>query len=456
MQNIVKVISYFLLVACSSTVAAQGNRQQILPGGLLQYGRPFNKVPDRQDVTLYQVNIRTFSKAGDFKGVIERLDSIRALGVNVIYLMPHYPVGKVKSVNSPYCVRDYMAVNNEFGSLDDLRHLVEAAHNKNMAVLIDWVGNHTSYDHVWINNKTWYQQDSLGNIISPPGTGWNDVAQLNFKNEEMRLSMIAAMKYWVLAANIDGFRCDYSDGPPVDFWKQALDTLRNISSHQLLMLAEGTRNTNYSAGFDFNFGFRFFENLKKIYEDDKPVKSVDSLNILEYAGANAGQQVIRYITNHDVNGSDGTALELFDGEKGSMAAFVVVALMKSVPMIYNGQEVGHAARLTFPFTSTKINWTPKPAVTVGYKKVLAFRNSSAAIRRGKLTAYNTADVVAFSKQTGNEKVVVFANLRSRVIEYKIPAELQNSKWSNAMDGGRKVLNSKIILEPFSYLVLKNE
>lgn len=144
-----------------------------------QFGKPFKGVPDRRDVTLYQVNMRVFSKDGNFKGVAERLDSIKALGINVIYLMPIYPVGKVKSVNSPYCIQDYKSVNPEFGTLDDLRTLVAGAHSRNMAVLLDWVANHTSYDHVWTKNKSWYLQDSSGNIISPPGMGWNDVAQLN-------------------------------------------------------------------------------------------------------------------------------------------------------------------------------------------------------------------------------------------------------------------------------------
>ena len=281
-----------------------------------QYGKPFTNVPDRRDVTIYQVNMRAFSEEGNFRGVLPRLDSIKALGANVIYLMPHYPVGQVKSVNSPYCIQDYKAVNPEFGTLEDLRAVVDGAHQRGMAVLLDWVANHTSYDHVWIKNKSWYLQDSLGNIISPPGMGWNDVAQLNFNNAAMRLALIDAMKYWVRAANIDGFRCDYSDGPPVDFWKQALDTLKNTFRHNYLMLSEGRRKEHYQIGFDYNFGFGFFENLKRIYRRDRSVLSIDSLNVSDYIGTLPGQQIIRYTSNHDVNGSDGTPLELFGGEKG--------------------------------------------------------------------------------------------------------------------------------------------
>lgn len=438
-------IIFFLAISLNTSVFAQTNLVK-------STASKFFHVPDRRDITIYQVNIRTFSKEGNLKGVIARLDSVKALGINLVYLMPIYPVGTLKSSNSPYCVKDYLAVNKEFGTLQDLRLLVNSAHQRNMAVMLDWVGNHTSWDNPWIKNKSWYQQDSAGNIVSPKG--WNDVAQLNFNNATMRLTMINDMKYWVKTANIDGFRCDYADGPPTDFWKQAIDSLRKISTHHLLMLAEGQRKANYAAGFDYNFGFNFFENLKDIYQNNKSVISIDSLNVVNYIGTTDGQQTVRYITNHDVNSSDGTPLELFGGKKGSMAAFVVVAYMKSVPMIYNGQEVGTPYRLTFPFTSSKIDWKINPEITAEYKKIIAFRNASTAIRRGKLTSYTTADVCAFTKEAGAEKVFVISNLRDKPGSFTVPTALLNTSWRNAFTGSKTTFNSTIKLEPYSYIVLK--
>jgi len=303
-----------------------------------QYGTPFAGVPAAPDAVIYQVNMRSFSSSRNFQGVIARLDSIKSLGVNVIYLMPVHPVGQEKSVNSPYCVKDYKAVNPEFGTLDDLRSLITGAHNRGMAVILDWVANHTAWDNSWISNTSWYVKNSSGVIQSP--NGWNDVAQLNFSNFEMRKAMIKAMKYWVYTANCDGFRCDYADGPPADFWKQAIDTLRNIKTHKLLMLAEGTRTDHFSSGFNYTFGFRFYEQLKNVYSKNQPATNINNLNTSEYTGAADENRVVRYTTNHDVNSSDGTPLDLFGGNQGSMAAFVVAAYMKSVPMIYKGQEMG--------------------------------------------------------------------------------------------------------------------
>jgi len=419
----------------------------------VQYGTPFTGVPDVRDVVIYQVNMRSFSSTRNFQGVISRLDSIKNLGVNVVYLMPIYPVGALKSVNSPYCVKDYKAVNAEFGTLSDLRTLIDGAHTRGMTVILDWVANHTAWDNAWISNKSWYVQDNSGNIVSP--TGWTDVAQLNFQNAEMRKEMIKDMKYWVYTANCDGFRCDYADGPPADFWKQAIDTLRNIKTHKLLMMAEGTRADHYASGFNFTFGFRFYNQLKTIYSSNQPVTNIDNINAQEFpSGISDMNLVVRYITNHDVNSSDGTTLDLFGGSTGSMAAFVVAAYMKGVPMIYDGQEVGTSFRLVFPFTGTTIKWDQNPATIAEYKKIIAFRNNSVAIRRGTLTSYDNTNICAFTKTSATQTVLVISNLRSTAITFTLPAALANSSWQDAFTGNSVTLNTQIILAPYSYLVLK--
>jgi glycosidase len=447
-----------VMISCSKTSTVPSN--PVTPNPPVsdvpeQYGTPFANVVDRQDAIIYQVNMRAFSSGSDFKGVLERLDSIKSLGVNVVYLMPIYPIGTVLSVNSPYSVKDYKSIAVEFGNLADLRAIVNGAHSRNMSVILDWVANHTAWDHAWTTtHKDWYLQNASGFIVSPPGQNWNDVAQLNFNNQEMRLEMIKSMKYWVYTANIDGFRFDYADGPPVDFWKQTVDSLRNIKTHKLLLLSESSRTDNFTAGFDFNFGFSFFGKMKGVFNNNRPATIIDSLNLAEYVSSSNGQQVVRYLTNHDVNGSDGTPLDLFGGKKGSMAAFVVAAYMKGVPMIYNGQEVGMPVRIPFPFTSVNVNWNQNADVTAEYKKVLAFRNASNAIRRGNLVSYTTADVCAFTKEQGTEKVFVISNLRNNTTNYTVPAAEANTNWKDAFTDANYSLATQISLPPYTYIVLK--
>ena len=457
-----KSISFWLNVILLSTLSALGackeepvvvvNPPVVVNTDPAQYGTPFTGVPDARDATIYQVNMRSFSSTRNFQGVITRLDSIKALGVSVIYLMPIYPVGALKSVNSPYCVKNYKSVNTEFGTLTDLRALIDGAHNRGISVILDWVANHTSWDNAWMSDKAWYAQNSAGVIQSP--NGWTDVAQLNFSNADMRKTMIKAMKYWVYTANCDGFRCDYADGPPADFWRQAIDTLRNIKTHRLLLLAESDNSTLFTTGFNYTFGFNFYGQFKSIINNNQPVTNIDNLNTSEYAGAGTNNMVIRYLTNHDVNGSDGTALDLFGGKTGSMAAFVVVAYMKGVPMIYNGQEVGTNYRLTFPFTGTPINWNQNQSMVEEYKKIIAFRNSSVAIRRGSLTSYSNANVCAFTKTANTETVFVVCNLRNSATSFTLPITMAGNSWNDAFTGTPITFSSQLTLAPYSYQVFK--
>ena len=419
-----------------------------------QYGTPFTGVPDPRDVTIYQVNIRAFSATHNLQGVINRLDQIKALGVNTIYLLPVYPVGTLKSENSPYCIRNFDSVGTEYGSLTDLRNLVDGAHSRGMAVILDFVVNQTSWDHPWITqHPNWYVQNSSG-VIQQLST-YSDVAALNFTNTAMRAAIIQSMKGWVYRANLDGFRCDFADNPPIDFWQQAIDTLRNITTHKLLMLAEGTRSANYGAGFDYNFGFTFYGNLKPIIGGSS-VTLIDNANTSEYVGASGTNQIVRYLTNHDVDGSDGAPVTLLGGIPGSTAAFVVVAYMKGVPFVYNGTEVAFPTPIVFPFTTVTIDWTINPAVTATYTQIINLRNNSTAIRRGSLVSYDNNDICAFTKTAPGDTVFVMVNLRNSAITYPIPAALQNSSWSDGYSGSAQSVGTQVALPAYGYEVLRKQ
>ena len=423
-----------------------------------QYGKPFAGVPESQNATIYQVNMRGFSQAGNFKGVLARLDSIKALGVNVVYLMPIYPIGKVRAVDSPFAVQDYTAVNPEFGTLADLRALVDAAHARHLAVMLDWVGNHTSWDHAWIKaHPDWYVHDASGNIVNPLAA-WKDIAQLNFQNPQLRAAMISALRYWVYAANIDGYRFDYADGPTQAFFTEALASLKSIRGHKLLFLAEGDKKKYFfQAGFQLDYDFPFIQVMRHdILANGKSVKLLDSLNTVEYRNAPPTARMVRYTSNHDINSSEGPPQEMFKGERGAMATFVVATYMKAVPMIYNGQEVGYARRVPFMGPRKPIDWTPNPAVTAEYKQLIRLRNGSEALRNGQLTTYSSDDVCAFTKTLGGEQVLVLVNLRSTAVTYPLPAALSSITWQNALTGPTPTAGRAFTLQPYQYVVLRNQ
>lgn len=452
-MKVVRLIP-FLLIAITLVFSCKKEDLPLdnLPGNTDTIDKPFDNIPATEDIVMYEVNLRAFSNSGDLQGVISRLDEIKFLGVNVIWLMPIYPIGDINSVNSPYCVKDYKAVDAEFGSLDDLKLLVKEAHKKNMAVILDWVGNHTAWDNNWIQHKDWYTQDGSGNIIPPEGTNWLDVADLNYDNQEMRQQMIAAMKYWILEANIDGYRCDFADGIPFDFWRQSLDTLNAIPGRNLIFLAEGGRSDHYSAGFQMTYGWDFYSTITNVYQGDAAFKLIGAHNG-EYLNVPNGKHKLRYTTNHDESAWNATPIELFNGKSGALSASVATIFLSGVPLIYSSQEVGREETLPF-FSNSHIDWSVNADMLAAYQLALDFYSYSSVARIGTITFYPNADVFCFKKELNNDEIVVVVNVRNSQQLFDLPNELQNTSWIDAILGSPVTLEAQLNLAPYQFFILR--
>lgn len=416
-----------------------------------QYGTPYANVPATKDMVIYEVNVQTYTPA-NFQGVMARLDSIKALGANVIWLMPTYPVGALKSINSPYCVKDPEGVNANFGTLTDLRNLVAAAHSRGMAVIMDWVTDGTSWDSVWITNKSWYQQDSNGNITLPAGTNYSDIAGLNYSSTAMRTAMIRAMKYWIFTANIDGYRCDNADYEPSDFWTQAIDTLNNIKTHKLIYLAEGTSSNEISSGFQIDYAFSYYSTLKGVYAGSQAPSAIFTTNTNEVNSIPSTGTKMRYITNHDDASSDGSTLYIYNSKQGALSAFVIAAYMDGIPMVYDSQEVGYPNPISI-FSNVAVDYTANPDMVAAYKKILAFRAAHEAIKTGSLTQYNDVNIVAFEKKSGTDDALVLVNARNSAETYTLPSALQNTTWKDGLTGATVTLGTQYNFSAYQYLVL---
>lgn len=425
-----------------------------------QYGSPFGGVPDTRDINMYQVHIRPFSANGDLAGVTARLDHIKDMGTNVIYLMPIFPHGTdQRSSPSPYCIKDFKAVASEYGSLQDLRNLVDGAHSRGMAVILDIAINGTSWDHPWTVSHPEYYVRS-GNTIQQLAN-FSDIAALDLNNTGTRNAIKDAMRYWIFAANIDGYRCDFANNPPLDFWSDINGDLRGISSHDLIMMAEGDRQENFNVGFDLNFGDRWFwVGLKDIAAGSPVASTMQTINNYEYATATGNQEVVRYTGNHDSYTNDNGShrpFVVFNNHDGIVVNFLVSAYMKGVPMIMGGQEIDYEPMTPWPWTGFKFDWNQNPGAKADFAEILNFRLNSNAIRRGNLTVYPSNDISAFTKTAGSEKVVVIANLRNGSRNYTIPSALAGN-YSNAYTGTAVNLTSgaTLSLGAYEYLVLTNE
>lgn len=406
-----------------------------------------------EDIVMYEINPKAFSATKNFQGITNRLDDIKALGVNTIWIMPIYKVGVLKSFGSFYCVKDYKGIDPSYGTMQDLKTLVSTAHQKGIAVIFDWVANHTSWDNAWITaNPNWYTQNGSGQIISPAGTNWNDVADLNFNNSAMRLAMIDAMKYWVTEANIDGYRFDAADFVPVDFWVQANTELDAIPNKKLILLAEGSRADHFSAGFQMNFAWDYLGAEKNVFgANQASVANLFATNTNEYSVVPTGKQKLRFTTNHDES-YQATPITVYGGKNGALAASVIAIYLQGVPLLYCGQEVGVSSVSTYNGSNT-IDWNANGDMLTAYQNLLRFYNSSTAARKGTLTTYVNSNIAVFKKSNALENVLVIVNARSSSQTLAVPAELQGN-WTNALTNSAVSLSGNLSLTSYQYLILK--
>lgn len=434
-MRLIYILTLLIVTSCSNTIKVYEKY----------------KLPTTEDVVMYQINPRVFAPEKSFLAIENYADSIKSLGVNIVWFMPINEVGKENSVNSPYCVKDYKNVNPEFGTLYEFKHLVNVFHDKNIGVIIDWVANHTSWDNSWIVNKEWYSHDADGNITSPENTGWYDVADLNYDNNEMRLEMIESMKFWSDSIGVDGFRCDAADMVPFDFWKQAIDSLRKTNDN-LLILAEGKRKDHFYAGFDMNYAWDYIDAMRNVFVNDSSACLLFSTDKAEYDSIPSGKVKLRFTTNHDEMVKKSPVVEFTD-ERGSMAAFVASVYLHGGALIYSSQEIGYKDTIDF-FKYCSMDWSSNQQLRNEYKKIISVYNKYDAIRKGELVAYPDDNVLLFEKKDACSTILVAVNLRNEAEEIEVPSSWSNVEYCSLMGCDKMSLDRNLVLSPYEYLILK--
>ena len=369
-----------------------------------------------RDGVVYEIYPRAFSREGNFNGITRRLDNLQDLGVNLLWLMPIHPIGQEKKkgpVGSPYAVRDYYGINPAYGTKEDFAKLITAAHGRGMKVIIDIVANHTSWDSVMMKWPEFYERDAQGHITYPHD--WSDVAELNYKNPELRRYMIDMLKYWVREFDLDGFRCDVAEEVPTDFWEDARAELDKIKP-DIVMLAEGHKPELLLKAFDFDYSWPLHSALTNVLQGRESARELRLAWDKEFREWPRGSLHMRFSDNHD----ERRAIARF-GEPGALAASALMFTLDGVPLLYNGQEVGDTTESGAPalFEKLPIFWPiaeRRPQFPRFYKQLMALRRSSNALRRGSLNWVPNSDesrVLTYVRRAAGEEMLVAINLSNR-------------------------------------------
>lgn len=415
-----------------------------------------------KNMGMYEVNLRQYTPEGTIAAFTRELENVSQLGVEVIWLMPIFPIGEKNrkgSLGSAYSVKDYTMVNPDLGTLQDLKDLVKKAHNLGMKVLLDWVANHSAWDNeLTLEHPDWYIRDKNGNFLPPKGTDWSDVIAFDYSNAGLRRYMTDALRFWVQEADIDGFRCDMASLVPTDFWEKARIELDKIKP--VFMLAEAEESTLLEHAFDLEYGWKLLHMMEDVAKGKKPVSDLKSYApVLAEEAINKGRYKMLFTTNHDENAWNGTVFERF-GE-GAKAFAALTFTLPGVPMIYGGQEAGLSKALSF-FDKDTIQWRESDFRPF-YSTLLHLNKENQALWNGlsgsKIEFFkNTSDqVFAFQRRRKNDTVVAIFNLSEQPAQFVFAEDIGFTTLKDVLaNQNQKVIQgSSLRLGPWEFYLLTN-
>ena len=427
---------------------------------------PFSKnfsIDEIRDSVIYEVNVRQYSESGTFEDFTKDIPKLKDLGVKIIWLMPIHPISETKrkgTLGSYYSISNYKEINPEFGNKEDFDKLITEAHKNEMYVILDWVANHTGWDHHWIKtNPEFYTKNSSGEIIDPinPSTGeswgWTDVADLNFDNMEMQEEMIQAMEYWVKEHNIDGYRLDAAHSCPASFWKKSIDRLNETK--KVLMLAES--DGYHTGGFElielFNMSYNWSGHhvLNRIFKKENNSKDLKE-NIIRNINDYSSEHILmNFTSNHDENTWAGTVFDRYGNGAKTFAALTY--FLPGIPLIYNGQEYGLDKRLAF----FEKDFIPKKESDFFdfYKKLNKLKKENNLLNidpkiKFEVIETNSNNLVCFKRSIGEESIYFIANLS----ETKQEVQTGVKKKLRSLNKQGEVSLENNVLEPWEFHFLK--
>jgi len=412
----------------------------------------------KHTTNIYEVNVRQFSKEGTFKAVEKELPRLKKMGVETLWFMPITPIAqknKKGTLGSQYAAQDYTSINPEFGTLEDFKSVVNEAHKMGFKVIIDWVANHTGWDHVWTKtHPDFYLMDPKTNDFQI-ASGMDDIIELNYQNPKMREAMIEAMKYWVRETDIDGFRCDLASWVEVDFWQQAKPEVETIKPLFWLGEYDELDNPDYATVFDASYSWKWMHLTKEFYQKKLPLTDLTNL-LSQYSAIGNKSMRAWFTTNHDENTWNGTEYEKYGEMAKTLAVFS--ATWNGVPLMYNGQELPLLNKRLEFFEKDPIPWNGENKLENFYKKLFELKSKNPALRGGDdqattqiLQTSAPDQVLAYLRKNGNDEVLVILNLSdAQHLKVQILDETVKGKFKSIFSGLTTDFDTKPTIEMYKW------
>ncbi len=391
---------------------------------------------------VYEVNVRQYTSEGTFRAFMKEMPRLREMGVSTLWFMPVTPIAqknKKGTMGSPYACSDYTSISPELGTLSDFKELVARAHQMGFKVIIDWVANHTGWDHVWTKtHPEYYEKDSATNDFKV-ASGMDDIIELDYRKPALRRAMIDAMKFWVRECDIDGFRCDLAFWVELDFWKEARKELDVVKKLFWLAECDGIDHRDYLQVFDAAYSWTWMHKTLAFYKegsgDVQPLRDL----LMQYDTVAAPDKTrLWFTTNHDENSWNGTEYEKY-GE-AARALAVHSFTWPGIPLIYSGQELPNHKRLEF-FEKDPIQWDGQYRMAGFYATLLALRKSNPALRSGDPEASvqwiptdHAPSLLAYRRKKGNREVLVFLNLGKADLQVQVKDDAVTGSYNNIFTG----------------------
>lgn len=422
-------------------------------------------LPDwAKNATVYELNIRQFSAEGSFKAVEPQLARLKKMGVDIIWLMPVQPIGEIHrkgTLGSYYSVKDYLAVNPEFGTVEDFRSLVSAIHKAGMYVIIDWVANHTSWDNSLVTaHPDWYRKSRKNTFQSTRWRDYDDIIEFDYKDPELRKYMTDALKFWIREYDLDGFRCDIASFIPIDFWENAREELDAIKP--VFMLAEAEDRELHRRAFDVTYNWTLWNILHQIALNERSVKILTEAYIAEHVSIFPKEGIrLNFLDNHDKNSWEGDQYSNFGDALKAATVFTVI--MDGMPLVYSGQEAGLDRSLEF-FEKDPIDWKPHENEAL-YTTLFSLKHQNRALWNGKyggemvrIINDRMDQVISVVREKDGDKVLAFINLSDDPARVQFDTSFDTGTYTNLFTGKEQKVPDTMILDmiPWEYVILHHE